>query len=162
MQNKHDPEIHSIENERLCALMEAAFAAGGDFRFLPTGRSMKPMLRGRRDMVALRPPGLRPPKRYDVILYKRKNGQIVLHRIVGQNERGFRLCGDNQATVEENVRPEMILGVMAKFRRGKRWISADSRLYRLYAALWTALRPARRVAAAAARRIRPFLYFYKK
>lgn len=33
--------------------------------------------------------------RYDVILYKRNNGKYILYRILGKNEDGYILCGDN-------------------------------------------------------------------
>lgn len=145
--SKNNPKPQTLKMEQIAQLMEEVFAQGGVFRFRPTGRSMLPMLRERRDTVLLCSPAKRPPRKYDVVLYRRDNGQFWLHRIVGQEDGGeFSLCGDNQYRVERGVRPEQIAGVLIKFTRGKREIAVDSPLYRGYAAVWTACRPLRSVA----------------
>lgn len=142
--SKNSPKSQALGMEQIAQLMEEVFAQGGAFRFRPTGRSMLPMLRERRDTVLLCSPAERPPQKYDVVLYRRSNGQFWLHRIVGrEGGGGFSLCGDNQFRVERGVRPEQIAGVLIKFTRGEREIAVDSPLYRGYAAVWTACRPVR-------------------
>ena len=140
---KDRPVAYPVDMEQLVAVMTDVFSAGGTFRFFPTGGSMRPMLRERRDTVLLCSPTQRPPQKYDVVLYRRTNGQFVLHRIIGQKENGFLLCGDHQYVPESGIRAEQVVGVLIGFCRKGRETSVHSLGYRLYAAIWTWLRPAR-------------------
>ncbi len=156
--SRNNPKPQALKMEQIALLMEDVFAQGGAFRFRPTGRSMLPMLRERRDTVLLCSPAKRPPRKYDVVLYRRNNGQFWLHRIVGREGDCFSLCGDNQYQVERGVRPEQIAGVLIKFTRGKREIRVDSPLYRGYAAVWTACRPLRGVVIRGLRWVRRVIF----
>ncbi len=140
---RNNPVSRPVATQELCKLMEQVFREGGTFRFLPTGVSMLPTLREKRDSVMLCSPDARPPRKYDVILYRRDNGQYVLHRIIGRDAEGFVLCGDHQYLPERGIRSDQVEGVLVSFCRGAREISADAPLYRCYAAIWTFLRPLR-------------------
>ena len=67
--------------DELMPLISERLSAGGSVRFSPHGTSMLPMLKDGRDQVVLSP---LPDKlkKYDLPLYRRENGQYVLHRIV--------------------------------------------------------------------------------
>lgn len=142
----------ALEPEQLCGLMRAAFNHGGAFRFLPTGTSMLPMLREKRDAVLLCDPAVRPPRKLDVVFYRRASGHLILHRIIGRDQTGYILCGDHQVHPEHGIRPEQILGVLTAFTRKGRQISADAPLYRCYARLWVASRPVRHIFSALGRK----------
>ena len=156
-----EPARLPVDAETLCAVMEETFRGGGDFRFYPTGRSMRPMLREQGDYVVLRSPAIRPPRRTDVVLYRRKNGQLVLHRIIGVRGDVFRMCGDGQSVPENGIAKDQILGVLTAFCRAKkgssrsaaRPVSADAPLYRAYVRFWVASRPFRRLLSALRRRL---------
>lgn len=75
-------------------------------------------------------------KRYELPLYKRANGQYVLHRILQAKEEGYVIRGDNCWTKEYPVRQEQILGVVTGFYRDNTYISVRNPLYRLYVHLW--------------------------
>ncbi|MBQ2570147.1 MAG: S24/S26 family peptidase, partial [Ruminococcus sp.] len=55
--------------------------AGGNVTFTPNGTSMLPMLRDGEDVVVLSKPKGRLHL-FDVALYRRDNGQYVLHRVL--------------------------------------------------------------------------------
>ena len=74
-------------------------------------------------------------KRGDVILYRRPNGKLVLHRICRVKADGYVLGGDNLPHREHGVQPSWVIGVMRGFYRGERYVSAASRLYRAYVGL---------------------------
>ena len=76
----------------------------------PIGTSMMPMIRQRLDTVKLIKPKGRL-KKYDVILYQRKDGTYVLHRIIGVKKNSYVLCGDNQFTKEHDVTDDMIIAL---------------------------------------------------
>jgi len=116
----------------------------GELVYPNKGTSMMPLLREGRDLMVIkkRPDGR--CQKLDAVLFKRDNGQYVLHRIVRVRESDYLLCGDNQI-VREPVREEQILGVLKAVRRGKRTIDVHSLGYRTYVRLWTIGYPLRYV-----------------
>lgn len=120
--------------EELAPLLEMQLQTGGKARLTVTGYSMMPMLRNRRDSVALITPKaqLKPG---DIILYRRETGQYVLHRIIAAASQGYICCGDNQAE-REPVGEEQVLGVVESFVRKGRHYSINHFGYRLYTGLW--------------------------
>lgn len=106
------------------------------------GTSMWPMLRDRRDTIVVRPVEgrLRP---YDVALYKRDNAYI-LHRVIKATADGYRIIGDNCMAYEE-VPESDILGRLDEFWRGERHCDPRSDAWLLYAQIWHALLPMRKV-----------------
>ena len=97
----------------------------------PIGTSMMPLIRARIDTVKLVKPN-RELKKYDVILYQRKDNTYVLHRIIKVKKNSYVLCGDNQFTKEYNVTSDMVIGVMDGFFRGEEYISNDNIEYIKY------------------------------
>ncbi len=126
-------------------LIEETLQGGGEVVLTPAGQSMSPMLRNRQDKIIL----VQPPeqlKKYDIPLYRRGNGQFVLHRVVAVKKDGYALCGDNQWQVEYGVRHEQIIGVVKAFYRGDKYIDCKGgKTYQLYCVIWTKLLPARRL-----------------
>ena len=142
---RSEPRREPVDVSQLCELMDAVFAQDGVFRFAPTGGSMRPMLREKRDTVVLAPVRGNVRK-YDVILYRRADGQIVLHRVIRVEKSGdLVLCGDAQVEPERGICPGQVRGVLTSFSRDGREVSARCLRYRAYAVLWVASRPVRRV-----------------
>ncbi len=119
--------------EQILPLLESATEKGAPFRFFQRGTSMLPMLRQGVDSVQLVSKEKRPPKIGEVILYRRKNGAFVLHRIIGEGKDGsFITCGDNQGIPEKGVGYDSIIAVLDLFYRGEEPISADDEKYLKY------------------------------
>ena len=115
------------------------FLAGQGFYVSTTvGMSMWPMLKNRRDRIVIRPVGDRELRRWDVPLYRRPDGKYVLHRILRVKADHFVIRGDNTYALE-HVPKEWVIGYLAEFYRKGKHVTADSRGYRCYAALWHAL-----------------------
>ena len=116
--------------------IEEVLQEKGEFVSAPLGVSMLPLIRPQCDVVLLSRDTSQIGK-YDVVLYKRKNGKYILHRILGQNEKGYILCGDNQYIKEYGIQKEQILAVMKGFYRGEnRYIDIQLRGYRIYSKFW--------------------------
>ena len=128
--------------EDMVPLMAETLAQGHSVRFSPKGTSMLPMLRQGRDSVVLSPAPERLCK-YDIPLYRRDNGQYVLHRIIDVGET-YTCMGDNQFRPEPGIRPDQIIGVVTAFYRDDRRIPVTSPGYRIYCRLWHHTRPLRR------------------
>lgn len=107
------------------------------------GYSMWPMLYNRRDRVVVtaKQSGERL-RRGDLPLYRLPNGKYVMHRVIGVRKDEYIIRGDN-TYVKEHVPKEWVLGVVTEFYRKDKHVSASSRPYRLYAAVWQALYPVR-------------------
>lgn len=112
---------------------------GQEATFIPYGISMKPMLTGGRDEIILIKPKF-PLKPYDLPLYVRKNGMVVLHRVIRLNNKNgkceYIMRGDNTWEDEYGIFEEDIVAVVSRFRRNGKWISADNSIYRFYAKWW--------------------------
>lgn len=108
----------------------------------PSGNSMRPMLRGERDSIALEKyeGRLRP---LDVCLYVRQDGRHVLHRVIRVREHDYIIRGDNCAYTEVGITDNDIIGRLSGFWRGKRYISCHAIGYRIYARVWTWFYPLR-------------------
>jgi hypothetical protein len=103
---------------------------------------MLPLIRQGRDLMVIRKPSGRLRK-YDVPLYRRDNGQYVLHRVLKVREEDYVICGDNCIRLETGITDRQILGVLtAVVRDGKELPVTDWRC-RLYVLLWCGLFPLR-------------------
>lgn len=129
----------------VCSLMVETLQRGGEVAFAPAGNSMLPMLRNRQDKIVL----VKAPeklKKYDIPLYRRDNGQFVLHRVVAVKKDGYVLCGDHQGQLEYGVRHDQVMAIVKAFYRGKMYIDCRTgKAYRLYCMIWTGLFPARKL-----------------
>ncbi len=111
--------------------IEEILENGGSVSFMPNGQSMMPLIREGQDSVIISPL-LRKPQKYDAILYKRTNGQFVLHRIVKVKKNSYVLCGDNQFQYEYNVTDSMIIGLMTALKRDGQTVTPDNKEYAAY------------------------------
>lgn len=128
-------EIYPIIKEKL--------EVGGTVQLPITGTSMNPLLYWGRDTVELIK--CDNPQKYDIIFYRRDDGSFVLHRIVGKNDKGFILCGDNQVKKEYGITDKNIIAVVKSITRKGKTFSVDKALYKLYVKLWTLILPLRNI-----------------
>ncbi len=134
--------IKDVSVKDITPVIEELILSGTDVRLCVTGNSMFPMLRSRQDSVIITKAPDRL-KKYDLPLYRRQNGEYILHRIVKEKNGEYFMNGDNQYTVEYGIDRDAIIGIVSAFyRKGKR-IEVSSSLYRLYCMLWVAARPFR-------------------
>ena len=129
--------------EELMPLIRERLASGQRVKFSPRGVSMLPMLRQGRDTVTLSPLP-ETLKKYDLPLYRRANGQYVLHRIVKVGET-YTCVGDNQFVYETGLEHGQMIALVSGFARDGREYSATDWRYRLYCRVWHYSRPGRRL-----------------
>ena len=96
------------------------------------GDSMKPLIRQGKDLVVIEKAEGRL-KKYDVPLYRRDNGQYVLHRILKVRKDDYILCGDNRCMREYGIGDEQIIGVLTAVIRDGKEIPVNSTACRIYA-----------------------------
>lgn len=116
-----------------------------DILITVTGTSMNPMLKNKRDKVVLTGCDKFNLKKGDIPLYRRINGEYVLHRIVKVNENSYDLCGDNQCEIEKGVPKTAVIAVVKAFERNGKMYGCNDIRYRLYWHLWILSMPFRRL-----------------
>jgi len=131
-------KIKKVSMSELAPIIEELTKDGSTVNFTVVGNSMYPMLRGSLDSVAIKKTD--KIKKYDIPLYKRENGEYILHRIVKTKPDAFGCCGDNQKVLEYPIYKEQIIGIVESFKRGKKEISCNNILYRIYSFVWVNLK----------------------
>ncbi len=135
-----------VSLEEMAPIMQVALERGQEVILTVTGNSMQPFLRHRRDRVVLaaaQPTALQPG---DVPLYRRDNGQYVLHRVVERQEQSglsYTMLGDAQTALEPGIAPAQIMAVAVAFIRGERRYGCDTPAYRRRVRRWHRLLPVR-------------------
>lgn len=99
------------------------------------GHSMMPLLRQHKDLMIIEKPVGRL-KKYDAPLYKRENGQYVLHRILKVREHDYVICGDHCWVKEYGITDRQIIGVLTAVVRDGKTIPVTDRRYLAYVHLW--------------------------
>lgn len=116
----------------MLSTIEQELASSGRIMQTTVGDSMEPMLHNRQSIVVIeRFDGLL--KRNDIPLYKRRNGDYVLHRILRVREHDYIIRGDN-CLRKEIVAHERVIGVMTGFYRDGVLVPMTDRKYRRYVA----------------------------
>lgn len=104
----------------------------GRLVYTNVGTSMMPLLRQRRDLMIIRKKGAERLHWLDCPLYKRDNGQYILHRILWVRKNDYLICGDNQWHIEKGISDKHILGVLEAVDRDGKTLDMRSRKMRLY------------------------------
>lgn len=140
-------EIYPLITEQL--------EAGGSASFTIHGTSMQPLLYDGKSVVRLEKPKC-APKKYDIIFYRRDDGNFILHRIIGEKSDGYICRGDNQIINEYPVKRQWVIAVMTQHSENGKTKSVNSFSQRLYARIWVNtvfIRKAKRNVFAFAKRI---------
>lgn len=78
-------------------------------------------------------------KKNDIILYRRSNGQFVLHRIYKEKKAGFVLLGDHQTFKEYPIQQEQIIAKVVSYERKGKVKYLKGFKYHLYLLVWRRL-----------------------
>ncbi len=129
-------QTKNVPMETLADVIALQLQNGGRANLTVTGNSMLPLLRHRRDCVTLIPPGKEIAG--DILLYRRENGQYILHRFLAVRAEQYICCGDNQYQ-EETINREQVLAVVDGFTRKGKTYTLQHPIYRLYCFVWVKL-----------------------
>ena len=111
-------------------LLLEVLESGGEFRFYPRGTSMWPLLREGVDSVILQT--VDRIKKNDICLYRRNNGEFVLHRVTRLCKDGtLCFCGDNQFKAECGVNRKQVIAKVSAIMKGEQRAGTGSAWYRL-------------------------------
>lgn len=142
----------TVSLDELYPIIKEKIESGGTVQLPITGTSMLPLLVWGRDMVEI--VKCEKAKKYDIIFYRRDDGHFVLHRIIGINDKGYILCGDNQTFKEYGISDRHIIAVVSSITRNGKKFDVTRLSYKIYSRLWTMVRPFRRYILVGARKIK--------
>ena len=107
-----------------------------------SGNSMSPFLVHRRDTVYLsKVTG--PLKRGDMILYRRRNGDYVLHRICKAENNIYQLVGDGQWGIEPGICRDQVIAIVTAVRRKGKLLRSGSFWWEFFEHVWLGMIPLR-------------------
>ena len=115
------PQVKTLAPEILLEEYRRLLESEDRIEALPlviTGGSMTPFLVGGRDTVYLSRL-TRPARRGDMLLYRRRNGTYVLHRVY-RAEETLTMVGDAQTELEPGICPSQVMAIVTRVeRKGK-------------------------------------------
>lgn len=112
-------EKESLPLAALEDVIREELASGGSAVINIRGQSMLPLMKEGACNVRIVPATF-PLKKYRIPLYKREDGQFVLHRVIRVKKDGYVCRGDHQIQKEFPVTDPMIIGVAdARIVKGK-------------------------------------------
>ena len=136
---------------------ETLLKEGKIIRIRPTGFSMYPLIYPERDEIILAPVGERRLKRGDVVIFRRKDGLLILHRIFRIRKNGYYIIGDNSPYVDGPVNREDICGIMTGFYHKGHYYGEKNVLYKASVHVWLILRPVRGIISKAAYKVKKLI-----
>lgn len=123
--------------------LEQLLREGNIIRIKPQGYSMYPLFIPGRDEALIQQTDYTDCHRNDVVLYRRDQGILVLHRICRITSHGFYMVGDNQYEIEGPLRHDQIIGKLIAINRNNREFSVKNPVYRFASSLWLFMLPVR-------------------
>ena len=138
-----NPKRHNEDFLCIKQILKRFFGIEICIRIKPQGYSMYPLFIPGRDEALIQEVPVSSLRRNDVILYRRDQSILVLHRIARITPEGLFLVGDNQSELEGPLREDQVRGKLIAFvRRGKE-TPVSNPLYRLLSSLWLCMLPVR-------------------
>ncbi len=107
-----------------------------------SGNSMSPFLKHNRDKVFLSRI-TSPPKRGDILLYRRAPNEYVLHRVYKIKNGIMTMVGDGQNSLEPGIPIECAVAIVTFAVRNGKKLSSSSPCWFFYEKIWLALFPIR-------------------
>lgn len=130
-----DSDNFKFEASDFLPILEKQFAAGCGVNLTVTGNSMRPFLADKRDTAYLIAFGGNA-KKGDILLFRRADNSLVLHRVQKITPDGIYFAGDAQTFIEGPVSFDKITAECnAVVRKGK-LITEKNIIWRFFSKIW--------------------------
>ena len=139
------PQVKTLAPEILLEEYRRLLESEDRIEALPlviTGGSMTPFLVGGRDTVYLSRL-TRPARRGDMLLYRRRNGTYVLHRVY-RAEETLTMVGDAQTELEPGICPSQVMAVVTRVERKGKTLGPGAFWWEFFEKVWLRMIPVRR------------------
>ncbi len=128
-------EVKKVSLSEIYPIIREKLDCGGTVEISVTGTSMLPLLVAGKDKVVITAP--KKISVNDIIFYRRDDGHFVLHRVVGTDERGYVLCGDNQWETEHGITDKNVIGVVTEIIKDGTSLKVTDEKYLKYCRRWS-------------------------
>ncbi len=129
---ERDVGIRIVDAAQLIPEALEIISGGVAFPLVVSGSSMEPFLHPGRDVVMLAALGERRVKRGDILLFCRKDGSFVLHRVYRADSGGVWFIGDAQSFTEGPVPQDRLFARVDRVIRRGRTIGRLSPIWAFY------------------------------
>lgn len=136
--------MKNVDTKEYLSVIEELIGQNETVTIPVSGFSMNPFLADKRDSVMIKKPD-RDLKRGDIALYKRQNGQYILHRVWKVKKEGCYFVGDAQTAIEGPIQRGQIIGRVVRIRLKGKWIDESNMLWRFFEKVWIRILPVRPV-----------------
>lgn len=123
--------------------IENTIKDGGCVPLIVSGNSMTPFLKDGGDIVWLRACTEADFKRGKILLFKRNDGMLVLHRIRKVLPDGELLMNGDAQSWCEKIKRNQAVAVVSDIECGGKRKSCDSLIYKIRNLIWHILKPVR-------------------
>ncbi len=124
-------------------IIEDAIREGGRVPLVVTGNSMNPFLKHGKNTVWLKACTESDFKRGRILLFRRTDGKIVLHRIRKLLHGGELLMNGDAQYWCEKIKKEQAVAVVTHIETDGKKKSCNSVLYKIKIEIWQVLKPLR-------------------
>ncbi|MBQ8783836.1 MAG: S24/S26 family peptidase [Clostridia bacterium] len=129
---------NTLSLKEMAPVIEEILSSGGKVRITASGKSMEPVIKDGEDIVVISEIK-KPLEAGDIVLFKRSNGRLVLHRILAIKGNEITLRGDSQWTTEIADKSS-VLGILEAVERNGRVLNSDSAYFKKYKITLPAIR----------------------
>lgn len=142
-----DMPVKTVDTQIFLDAVKEMVQEGREVPVTITGNSMSPFLVHRRDRV-LFSSIKRPLQKGDMVLYQRKGGQYVMHRIqrIDWKRNEYYMIGDAQMMTEGPLKEGQIAAVVTSVCRKGKWLKQGDFWWEFFRGPWLYMVPFRRVA----------------
>ena len=132
-----------VDTREYVGMLKELSEEGKEVSMLVFGSSMAPFLIHARDMIYFKKPD-RELQKGDIVFFRRKSGQFVMHRIWKIRPEGYYIVGDAQTQIEGPVKREQIFALITKVRRKEKWLEPGDFWWEFFEHVWLHMIPLRR------------------
>jgi signal peptidase len=132
-----------IDTREYVSVLKQLTDDGREVSMRIAGNSMAPFLSHERDTIFFRKPEAKL-KKGDMVFFKRRNGQYIMHRIHHVKPDGYYIVGDAQCMIEGPVAGEQIFAVVTKVIRKGKTIQPGDFWWEFFRHVWLHMIPLRR------------------
>ena len=153
--------VRAVETEQLMPALVEMLEVTEPVPLVISGSSMTPFLVHGRDTVYLSKVK-QPLKRGDMVLYRRRSGAYILHRVYRAEGDNHTMIGDAQTWLEPEIRGDQILAVVTAVRRKGKLLQKGSFLWGFFEKVWIRMVPLRPAVMAAYTRMKKTVYIMEQ
>lgn len=146
MEMEKEAQIKVVDTQKFIDALIPLLDQGKEVQLPVAGSSMSPFLADGRDALLLRKIS-GAVKKGDMVLFRRRSGQYVMHRVCRVRSENGNMCyymiGDGQMQVEGPIMRGQILAVVSLVKRKGKWIGPGNFWWKFFRIVWLNIVPLR-------------------